>query len=157
MNFRKARLEDVEEIHRLIGFHAKKGELLPRSRNQLYEHLRNFWVAEEGGRIAGCGALQVTWVDLAEIRSLAIAEEWQGRGIGSGLVGLCLEDASSLGVKKVFALTLPDRVAFFKKHGFHQVPMNRLPHKIWSECIHCIHFPNECKEVAVMKEIAEEA
>ncbi len=153
MNFRKARLEDVEDIHRLIGSHARKGDLLPRSRNQLYEHLRNFWVAEEEGGLVGCASLQVSWKDLAEIRSLAIAEKWKGRGIGSRLVILCLEDAHALGVNKVFALTLPDRVVFFEKHGFEKTPMNQLPHKIWSECIHCIHFPNECKEVAVMKEI----
>lgn len=155
MNFRKARLDDVEAIHALIGDHARKGDLLARSRHQLYEHLRNFWVAEEGGLIVGCGSLQVTWKDLAEIRSLAIGERWQRRGVGSRLVRLCLEDASSLGVAKVFALTLPDRVPFFEKHGFAKTPMNQLPHKIWGECIHCIHFPNECNEVAVMKEVGD--
>ena len=155
MNYRKARLDDVEEIHRLIGRHARLGELLPRSRNQLYERLRDFWVAEDDEAVVGCGALHVSWMDLAEIKSLVVREDNQGSGIGSGIVKLCIEEALSLGVEKVFALTLPDRVAFFEKLGFESIQKDRLPHKIWSECIHCIKFPYECNEVAVMKKIED--
>ncbi|MDP8248024.1 MAG: N-acetyltransferase [Candidatus Tritonobacter lacicola] len=155
MNYRKARLDDVEGIHLLIGHYARIGDLLPRSRNQLYEHLREFCIADDAGSIVGCGALHISWSDLAEIRSLVIQEDYQRRGIASRIVELCIEEALSLGVKKVFALTLPDRTIFFEKLGFEKFPKERLPHKIWSECIHCIKFPYECNEVAVMKNIED--
>ena len=147
---RKATVEDVKEIQKLINFYAKHERMLPRSLNELYESIRNFFVYCEGRKIYGCCALNVDWEDLAEIKSLAVAKSRTGKGVGARLLEECLKDAKGLKVKKVFALTyVPD---FFKNFKFKIIDKNKLPHKIWSECIKCMYFPN-CKEIAMMREI----
>jgi len=122
--------------------------MLPRPLSEICEDIRNFFVCEIGGEIVGCCALQPSWIDLAEIRSLAVDERYQGKGLGKKLVKVCLEDARSLGIRKVFALT--NSPGFFERLGFERIPKEELPHKIWSECIRCPKFPN-CDEVAVQK------
>lgn len=144
---RKAKMEDVKDIQALINHFAKEDLMLPRSLNDLYELLRDFFVYAEKGKIFGCAALHIIWEDLAEIRSLAIAPTRQHKGVGRRLLTACLEEARKLGVHKIFALTY--KSDYFKKFGFRKIPKSKLPHKIWSECIRCIHFPN-CKEIALM-------
>jgi len=145
--FRKPKMADAEKIQALINYHAKKDEMLPRALNDIYEGIRDFWVYVENGEIAGCAALHVDWVDLAEVRSLAVADEYQGKGIGKRLVQCCLDDARELNIPKVFALTY--KPEFFKKLGFRDISKEQLPQKIWSDCIKCHKFPN-CDEHAVM-------
>lgn len=124
--------------------------MLPRSLNELYENIRDFYVYAEGKNIYGCCALHIDWEDLAEIKSLAVAKSKAGRGIGGKLLESCLKDAKALKVGKIFALTyIPD---FFTRFGFGRISRSKLPHKIWSECIRCMYFPN-CKEIAMMREI----
>ncbi|MBU1147204.1 MAG: N-acetyltransferase [Candidatus Omnitrophica bacterium] len=147
---RKAAINDVKEIQELINFYAKKDKMLPRSINELYENLRDFFVYEKNGKIAGCVALHISWEDLAEIKSLAVTEPKQKQKIGTALVDAGLEDARKLKVKRVFALTyVPE---FFEKLGFKKVEHSELPHKIWSECIKCVKFP-DCQETALVKDI----
>ena len=143
-------MEDVKSIQELINFYAKKDQMLPRSLNELYENIRDFFIYEKDGQILGCVALHVTWEDLAEIKSLAVHESKQKQKIGSLLAEEALKDAKLLKVKRVFALTyVPE---FFKKLGFKKVDHSELPHKIWSECIHCVKFP-DCQEIALVKDI----
>ncbi len=147
---RKATVEDVKKIQKLINYYAKHEKMLPRSLNELYESIRNFFVYTEGKNIYGCCALNVDWEDLAEIKSLAVAPLRSRKGIGSKLLLECLKDAKALKVKRVFALTyVPE---FFKEFGFEMIKKEDLPHKIWSECIKCMYFPN-CKEIALMREL----
>ena len=147
---RKATVEDVKKIQKLVNFYAKREKMLPRSLNELYENIRDFYVYTEGGKVSGCCALHVDWEDLAEIKSLAVAKSKAGKGIGKKLLAQCLKDAKVLKLTKIFALTyIPD---FFVKFGFTTISRNKLPHKIWSECIKCMYFPG-CKEIAMMKEI----
>ncbi|RKY00969.1 N-acetyltransferase [Candidatus Poribacteria bacterium] len=146
MRIRKASMGDAVRIHALVNFYASKEMMLPRSLSEICENIRNFFVCEIDGEVVGCCALQPVWLDLAEVKSLAVDERFWGRGIGSRLVRACLEDALRLGVRRVFALTkIP---AFFERLGFRQIDKEELPHKIWSECIRCPKFPN-CDEVAV--------
>jgi len=147
---RKARIEDVKEIQALINGFARKDLMLPRSLNELYENLRDFWVDEERGRVRGCCALHMCWDNLAEIKSLAVRADKQKRGIGASLVKNCIDEAVGLGVKKIFVLTY--RPDFFKKFGFKRIKNTALPHKIWAECINCPKFPG-CKEVALVMKI----
>jgi len=147
---RKAFIKDINKIQKLINFFAKKDVMLPRSLNEIYENLRDFWVIEEGNKVIGCVALHVSWEDLAEIRSLAVAENRQGQGIGRKLILACLAEAKELGAKRVFALTYKPN--FFKKLGFKKVSHSQLPHKIWAECIKCCKFPN-CQEIALLKNL----
>ena len=147
---RKATTEDIEYIQALVNRCAKEDLMLPRSLNELYETVRDFFVYVEKNRIFGCAGLHVTWGNLAEIRSLAVATTKRKKGVGKRLLAACLNEAKKLRVKRVFALTYEDE--YFKKLGFKKIPKSRLPHKIWSECIRCIHFPN-CKEVALEIEV----
>ncbi len=144
---RKAKVSDAVAIVSLIQEYAQRGLLLPRSLNSVYEHIRDFWVYEEGGRVVGCVALQVVWEDLAEIRSLAVKEDLQGKGIGTKLVKVCLEEALSLGIRRVFTLTYANE--FFKALGFEEIDKTKLPHKVWGDCVNCVKFPN-CDEVALI-------
>ena len=146
---RKAKVQDVKAIHGLLMSAAKKGLLLPRSFNELYGHVRDFYVVadRENGAVQGCSALSVAWEDIAEVRSLAVAEEAQGRGLGKKLLEACMSEALTLGLSKVFTLTyIPD---FFRPFGFDEVNKEVLPQKIWADCIHCVKFP-ECDEIAML-------
>ncbi|MGC9045715.1 MAG: N-acetyltransferase [Thermodesulfovibrio sp.] len=152
MKIRKAAISDIKTIHKLINEFAKKGEMLPRSLNELYENIRDFFIAEENNEIKGVCALHILWEDLAEIRSLAVKKDSQKKGIGSLLVKKCLSEAKKLGVKKVFVLTyIPE---FFKKTGFKELDKSKLPQKIWGDCIRCPKFP-ECDEIALIYEFME--
>ncbi len=147
---RKAKMSDAGKIKALLEGYSKKGLLLNRSLFGIYECLRDFFVFEEKGEIVGCGALHFCWENLAEIRSLAVGEEFKGNGIGKELVQSCLEEAKSVGIEKVFTLTyVPD---FFKGLEFEEIEKDKLPQKIWNDCLNCPHFPN-CDETAMQKQI----
>lgn len=150
MNIRKAKLSDVEAIHELVNYYAKKGLMLPRSRSTLYEFIRDFTVVEIDNEIVGVGALQILWIDLAEIRTLAIKENLFSKGIGKQLVEYFLREAKSLGIQRVFTLTY--QPAFFEKCGFNQIDKEQMPHKVWKYCLNCPKFPN-CDEVCLVTEI----
>lgn len=150
---RNARINDVKEIYALLGHYSDKGLLLGRSLSSLYDQLRDFQVfvdpEDPGHRIVGVCALHICWENLAEIRSLAVDEAYHGRGIGSQLVKMCLNGADAFGITNVFTLTYqPD---FFKKMGFCDIDKKDLPHKVWSDCIHCPKFP-DCNEEALIWE-----
>ncbi len=150
---RKAAIRDVKPIHRLLYQYADRGMLLARSLSELYDHLRDFYVLEDPGGVdwmVGACALGVCWDDLAEIRSLAVAEDCQGRGYGRMLVDACLEEAEALGVRRVFALTYVE--AFFGRLGFEIVEKSVLPHKVWADCLRCAKFP-DCDETAMILDL----
>lgn len=145
---RKARIQDIQQIQSLINSFAKKDLMLPRSLNELYDNVRDYWVYELNRKIAGCCALHISWEDLAEIKSLAVSKPSQHKGIGQELVEICLSEAKELGAKKIFVLTY--KPGYFQKFGFKRVKNSCLPHKIWAECINCCKFPN-CQEIALLK------
>lgn len=145
---RKAKIKDIRQIQELINTFAKQDVMLPRSLNELYENIRDFWVMEDKSKIIGCAALHISWDDLAEIKSVAVLKKYQGKGIGRELIGVCLNEAIPLGAKKIFVLTY--KPGYFKKFGFKRVNHASLPHKIWAECINCCKFPN-CQESALLK------
>lgn len=141
-------MRDVEHLHSLINEFAGKGLMLPRSRNTLYEALREFTVIEDEGKFVGAGALHIIWDNLAEIRAVAIHPEYQHKGIGQQLILELLNEAVTLEIRQVFALTY--QVDFFTKCGFQVVSKEEMPSKVWKECINCPKFPN-CDEVAMIK------
>ncbi len=150
---KKATLQDIKAIHKLLQEFGSKGELLPRPLSELYDHVRDFWVYRDDNikdSVIGCCALQICWENLAEIRSLAVHPEHWGKKIGSKLVEAAISEAKSLNITKVFTLTY--RPDFFKKYGFVQIDRSELPLKIWTDCILCVKFPN-CDEIAMMKKI----
>lgn len=132
---RAARVDDVEGMLELINAYAREDRMLERTRDFLLEHLRDFTVAEGGGRVLGCCALAVLTNDLAEIRSLAVVPDAAGRGIGRSLVAACVAEARRLGLRRVFALTLVPE--FFERCGFTLTSLGRLPEKSAAECPVC--------------------
>lgn len=149
--YRKATFQDVEAIHELINEYAKQGLMLARARNILYESLRDVVIAEQAGKIVGTGALHLVWNELAEIRALAVFPQNVKTGIGRQIVETLTQEARQLGVRKLFTLTY--QPGFFAKLGYHEVPKEELPHKVWKECINCAKFPN-CDEIAMVKELS---
>ena len=145
-NIRPARMGDVKEIHALLKHFAGKELLLGRSISSLYDHLRDFVVYDDNG-IQGVCSLHICWDDLAEIRSLAVAEDKQGLGIGEALVKVCLEEATCLDIGQVFTLTY--QVPFFRKLHFTDIDKRDLPHKVWSDCLNCPQFP-DCDEESMI-------
>ena len=116
-SLRPARTGDVAAIKKLVAPLAAQRILMAKETVAYYESLQEFRIAESSdGEIIGCGALHVMWEDLAEVRTLAAAADWRGRGVGHVLVQQLLEDAKALGVSRVFCLTF--EVDFFKRHGF---------------------------------------
>lgn len=147
---RKAVLNDAESIYSLIEYFAKKGGMLHRPLADIYDSFRDFFVYEEDGRVAGTCALHISGPDMGEIRSLAVSEDCIGRGIGRRLVSACLDEARSIGLRSVFALTY--QVGFFHRLGFRSIQKEALPSKIWGDCVKCVKFPN-CDENAVIVDL----
>lgn len=152
LKYRQAIFADVEEIYNLIAGYASQGIMLPKPHNVLYETIREFVVAEEISekKIVGTGALHLTWNELAEVRSMAVHENYKRQGIGAEIVKKLLEEGREVGVKKFFTLTYSPQ--FFQSLGFKTTTKESLPHKIWKECIECPKFPN-CDEIAMTLEV----
>jgi len=148
MKVEKAKISDAQRIHELVNSFADKEEMLPRALSEIYENLRDFFVVrDKNGKLIGCVALHINWVDLAEIKSLAVSEAEQSKGVGAVLVQSCLDEAKQLGIPTVFCLSY--KPAFFEKFSFRQVDKMELPRKVWSECYQCPKFP-DCNEVALV-------
>ncbi len=151
MEIRKAHISEAKEIQNIISEFASRGEMLPRSLGELYEHIRDYFVCiDEDGTIAGVCALHIMWSNLAEIRSLAVHDGYSGQGVGSQLMKACLEEARKIGIAMVFALTY--RPGFFERFHFKVADKSTLPQKIWTDCLKCSKFP-DCDETAVIYEM----
>jgi amino-acid N-acetyltransferase len=144
-------MRDVKDIQKLLTNFANRGDMLSRSLSELYESLRDFYVAvEDDGRLLGTAALHIVWDDLAEVRSVAVSEDAGRKGVGTRLVQICIAEAREIGLGRIFCLTYkPD---FFAKFGFRLVDKSELPHKVWGDCIKCVKFP-DCDENAMILDL----
>jgi len=149
---RAAEVDDVSAIAELLALFAEKEIILPRSRDDIFQHLQEFVVAFFDGDLAGVAALHIYGSNLAEVRSLVVRDDMQGRSIGRLLLEACEKWGAGLGVACIFALTyVPE---FFLRYGYGQVLKESLPHKIWTVCVHCSKFA-DCDEVAVRKKLSD--
>ena len=149
-NIRAAAIADAPTIHHLLEIYASKGNLLPRTLSEIYRHLRDFFVIELDGKVAAMGALEIFTEDLGEVRSLVVDAAYERRGLGRLLVQRIVDEARTIGLRRVMALTyVPE---FFHKLGFQTVPMGTLPEKVWTVCVKCYKY-NNCDEVAVLLEL----
>jgi amino-acid N-acetyltransferase len=144
-HIRPAVISDVPDIHEMLEVYASLGELLPRTMDNLYRHLRDFFV-----KIAVCGALEIFTENLGEVRSLVVAENFKGRGLGHLLVKRIVTEARTIGLSRLMALTYAP--GFFHKLGFRTVSKGSLPEKVWGVCVKCYKF-NNCDETAVLLEL----
>ncbi|OGO20936.1 MAG: GNAT family N-acetyltransferase [Chloroflexi bacterium RBG_16_50_11] len=143
----KAKISDAPQIHKLINGFAEKGQMLARPLSEIYESIRDFFVIRDAGEVVACAALHVSWSDLAEIRSVAVAEDKQKKGLGAKLVAACLKEAKELGIETVFCFTYQPE--FFKRQKFVDVDKKELPRKVWTDCFRCPRFP-DCDEIALI-------
>jgi amino-acid N-acetyltransferase len=150
MEIRQARVGDAVQIHALINHYANQQLMLPRTLLSIYENIRDFHVAAENGRVLGCSALHFTWGDMAEIRSLAVAETAGKRGLGRALVEANIAEARAHHLVQVYAFTYVTE--FFARLGFRVVPHEAMPRKVWMDCVNCHKF-NCCDEVAMVRDL----
>ena len=150
---RPAVVADTKPIVQLINDLAVQQVMLPRSPGSVIENIRDFIVAEVDGDFAGCGALAVTWTDIAEVRSLAVSPTHQQHGLGRKIVDTLVEDAERLGIPRLFAFTYVP--GFFEKMQFRQCAHEDLPHKVFNDCMHCPKF-QACDEIA-MERVLDDA
>ncbi|HWF71421.1 MAG TPA: amino-acid N-acetyltransferase [Mycobacterium sp.] len=131
---RRARTSDVPAIKRLVDTYAGK-ILLEKNLVTLYEAIQEFWVAEHGGNegmeVVGCGALHVLWSDLGEVRTVAVAPELTGQGIGHAIVDKLLDVARELQLQRLFVLTF--ETEFFGKHGFTEIEGTPVTAEVYDE------------------------
>ncbi len=152
MKSEKAKVSDVPQMHKLINSLAEKDEMLARSLSEIYENIRDYFVVRQDERVIACVALHVSWSDLAEIKSLVVAEDCQQQGVGARMMAACIRGAKELGIPTIFCLTY--KPVFFEKFGFSQADKAELPRKVWGECYRCPKFP-DCDEVALIYHLEE--
>jgi amino-acid N-acetyltransferase len=148
LTVRKAVMRDIAPILDLINGYAAKGVMLPRTEFEMSEAIRDFTVILLGNRLVGCGALHFYSPALAEIRSLAVAEQAKTQGVGRRLVKALVEEAQEYELDAAFAFTYVTE--FFQKVGFHVVERGVLPLKAWKDCVRCPKF-QACDEIAVLR------
>jgi amino-acid N-acetyltransferase len=149
---RMAGVDDVDGIHDLLQPFADSHIILPRTRDDLFQHLQEFLVAIYDDELVGVVAMHIYGSNLAEIRSLVVRPDMHRHGIGRLLIEGCERWAMNLGVARIFALTyVPE---FFARMDYLQVQRESLPHKVWTVCVHCAKF-SDCDEIAVEKRLSD--
>ncbi|WP_308211045.1 amino-acid N-acetyltransferase [Actinokineospora diospyrosa] len=127
---RRARVTDVRAMKAVIDTYVGK-VLLEKPLVTLYEDIQEFWVAEVGGELVGCGALHVLWEDIAEIRTIAVAPGARGKGVGHVLARQLIEVARELGLGRIFVLTF--ETDFFARHGFVAIDGTPVSPEVYAE------------------------
>ena len=159
MKARTARANDAIAVHRLIAHYADEGSLLPRTEDEIREHISHFLVLVEkwndAEKLLGCVALEPYGADLAEIRSLAVAPDARGHGynVGDRLIKAAMYTARRRKIARLFAVT--HRPEFFSRYGFTPGPRQMVPEKIERDCLTC---PKEhhCALVATVAVVCPE-
>ena len=151
IELRKAKLSDIKQMQSLVEDEVKKGVILKRSDDEIATNIRSYILAFHDNLLVGYAALHIHSSDLAEIRSLIVDERARGLGIGKKIVEYCKMEAKELGIKEILVLTyIAD---FFEKLGFKQIDKEQIPdHKIWLDCVKCIHFP-VCNEISLVYKV----
>ncbi|HLP23774.1 MAG TPA: amino-acid N-acetyltransferase [Microbacteriaceae bacterium] len=131
---RRARTSDVSGILAVVDPYVNERILLGKERVEFYEAIPEFRVAvDDSGRIVGCGALHVMWEDLGEVRTLAVAADWRGTGVGHALLEALIEDARGLGLSRLFCLTF--ETDFFAAHGFGEMGAETVSPELYAELL----------------------
>lgn len=134
IRIRPALPADVRRIGALVQPYADERILLAKEWVGYYEAVQEFLVAEApDGTLIGCGALHVMWEDLAEIRTLAVAQDWRKRGVGHLLLGALTGRAVELGLRRLFCLTF--EVDFFAGHGWSEIDGTPVDQQVYAELL----------------------
>jgi len=149
----KATLSDIPDMQKMVQSEVKDGVILERNEDEVATNIRSYVLAKINGQLVGYAALHIHSSRLAEIRSLIVLDGHRGKNIGKKIVQFALDEARDLNVlEEVLVLTyLPE---FFKKMDFIEIAKESIPeHKIWADCIKCIHFP-VCNEVSLVYKLS---
>lgn len=130
---RPARTTDIKGIRALIDAYALQRRLLNKETVTLYESVQEFTVAIEDGVVVGCGALHILWEDLAEVRTVAVAEHMQGKGVGRKILEAIIERAKTIGVERIFCLTF--EIDFFGSLGFQEIHGTPVEPEVYAELL----------------------
>ena len=130
---RPARTDDVKAIRAIVDSYAAPGKMLEKETVTLYESVQEFTVAELDGQIIGCGALHVLWEDLAEVRTVAVLEQYHKQGIGHQILERIIDRAREIGVKRIFCLTF--QTQFFGRHGFVEIEGTPVAPDVYQELL----------------------
>ena len=151
IELKKATLLDIPAMQKLVVKEVADGVILKRENDEVATNIRSYVLAFLDGELVGYAALHIHSMDIAEIRSLIVSPKARGLGIGAKIVEFCKNEAKELGVKEILVLTyIAD---FFKKLGFKEIEKEKIPnHKIWQDCIKCVHFPN-CNEISLIYKV----
>lgn len=150
----KATLSDIPTMQEMVKHEVKDGIILERNVDEVASNIRSYVLAKDNEKLIGYAALHIHSERLAEIRSLIVDKSYRGQSIGKQIVLFALKEAKSLNVsEEVLVLTyLPD---FFKKMNFLEIAKESIPeHKIWADCIKCIHFPI-CNEISLIYKLTD--
>ena len=134
INIRAARTSDVKAIRQLVDSFAAPGKMLSKETVYLYESVQEFVVAESDGVIIGCGALHVLWEDLAEVRTVAVAQDFQKQGVGHLILEEIIKRARAIGVARIFCLTF--QTQFFGSHGFVEIEGTPVEPEVYQQLLH---------------------
>lgn len=130
---RAARTSDVKSIRELVDSYAAPGQMLSKETVTLYESVQEFVVAEKDGVIVGCGALHVLWEDLAEVRTVAVAQQFHKQGIGHLILNEIIRRAREVGVKRIFCLTF--QTEFFGSIGFVEIEGTPVEPEVYAQLL----------------------
>ncbi len=122
---RRARTRDVDAILGVIGTYVEQHVLLPRTREEILEHIDTWWVSDLNGAVVGCAALRDYGQGLGELRSLSVIAEAHGRGLGESLVHAIVRQARRQSIGRLFAITA--NPGYFARHGFTELAMDGVP------------------------------
>ena len=130
---RPARTSDIKGIRTLIDAFALQRRLLNKETVTLYESVQEFTVAVEDGVVVGCGALHILWEDLAEVRTVAVAEHLHGKGVGRKILESIIARAKEIGVERIFCLTF--ETDFFGSLGFKEIQGTPVEPEVYAELL----------------------
>ncbi len=148
IELRKAKLSDIPAMQELVKKEVADGVILKRSDDEVATNIRSYVLVFKENVLVGYAALHIHSPELSEIRSLIVSPEARGLGAGKNIVEYCKNEAKELGLKEILVLTyIAD---FFKKLDFVEIEKEKIPeHKIWLDCVKCIHFPI-CNEISLI-------
>ncbi len=151
IQLRKAGLRDISSMQSLVVSKVSDGTILARSDDEVATNIRSYMVALDEDKIIGYMALHIHSSRLGEIRSLIVEERYRGKRVGKALVESAIDEANNIGLEEVLVLTYLPK--FFQKLSFKEIDKSDIPeHKIWADCIKCLHFPI-CDEISLVYKV----
>jgi amino-acid N-acetyltransferase len=106
--------------------------------------LDHFWVGEHEGTVVGAAGME-RYGDAGLLRSVAVAPEWRGSGIGRALVDHVLDEGRTAGVDDVYLLTTTAE-HYFPRLGFACIDGAGVPAAVRGS----VEFTSACPASAVV-------